>query len=317
MLILGANLFHWGGEQWRDFYFKMADESCYDTIHVGEVVCSKRVPTFYKYLPEVLERLKNANKKPVVSSLALITTKGEINNMHSNVKIAVEKGLPVEVNDISLMQYLKNNDATTDFIIGPFINTYNEATLQFFAETGASRISLTGELTRDIIKSLATSLATFTDNKPTLDVQVFGRLPLAIATRCYHARHYNVSKDYCQYVCDKDPDGMDVVTLDDEKFLTVNGVQTMSHTYVNLLAELQDLLDLGVTGFRIQPHSCDMVKVGEVYRDVIAKTIDINEGLAKLVAICGNEVDFSNGFYYGEEGMNKIGKLKNMLAEKD
>ena len=76
-LTLGPNLFNWAPETWRDFYFRIADEAAVDTVAVGEVVCSKRMPFFDEHLPAVIERLAMAGKQVLVSSLALITLERE------------------------------------------------------------------------------------------------------------------------------------------------------------------------------------------------------------------------------------------------
>src|SRR5690606_18481521 len=94
-----------------------------------------------------------------------------------------------------------------------------------------------------------------------IEVWAFGRIPLAISARCYHARLHGRTKDSCQFVCENDPDGLRVNTLNDEKFLTINGVQTLSHTYCNLVAEAKRLGEVGVSTLRLSPHTCDMVAV--------------------------------------------------------
>lgn len=38
-LTLGPVLFNWAPDNWRDFYFRIADEAPIDAVYVGEVVC--------------------------------------------------------------------------------------------------------------------------------------------------------------------------------------------------------------------------------------------------------------------------------------
>src|SRR5690606_4776964 len=97
------------------------------------------------------------------------------------------------------------------------------------------------------------------------EVFAFGRLPLAISARCAHARVKGNSKDNCQFVCQDDPDGLAVDTLDGQSFLTLNGVQTMSHTCQVLLAELPALRDAGVSHIRLSPQHCDMNLVAAAF----------------------------------------------------
>ena len=120
--------------------------------------------------------------------------------------------------------------------IGPFVNIYNEATAKYFASRGATRICLPPELPLSAIRAIAQS-----QPDVTFEVFAFGRVPLAISARCYHARLNKLSKDNCKFVCEQDPDGLAVTTLDDEPFLAMNGVQTLSYTCASLLGDVDKL----------------------------------------------------------------------------
>ena len=134
-----------------------------------------------------------------------------------------------------------------------------------------------------------------------IEVQVFGRVGLALSARCYHARAHGRTKDSCQFVCNVDPDGMTLRTLEDKPFLTVNGIQTMSHDYLNLIGELAELQDMGVTRFRLSPHSCDMVEVANDLPRRARPPHRRRGGAARLDAL-KIDAPFSNGFYYGKPG---------------
>ena len=140
-----------------------------------------------------------------------------------------------------------------------------------------------------------------------LEVQVFGRLPLAISARCYHARSCGLLKDNCLFVCDQDPDGMDVETLDGVPFLAINGPQILSSTYGNLWGELKALKEMGIRRFRLSPHNTDMVQVARLFRDGLdgRDPPQAEERLAELV----NGAAFSNGFFHGVAGWAPVGKL--------
>ena len=94
---------------------------------------------------------------------------------------------------------------------------------------------------------------------------------------------------------------MPLRTLDNRPFLAINGIQTMSHDYLNLIGELADLEANGVRRFRLSPHSCDMVEVATAFRDVLDRRIDAREAAARLGAL-KIEAPFSNGFYHGKAG---------------
>jgi len=291
-LSLGPVLFNWKPETWRDFYFCIADEADVDTVYVGEAVCSKRAPFYTPHIPDVIERLQAAGKKVILSSLALIMNAREMNELRETVGDA---DMIIEANDVSACALLAGRPHT----IGPYVNIYNEGTLKYFTDQGAIRVCLPVELGRTAMTAL------LKDTPAELEVQVFGRLPLAISARCYHARAHMLHKDNCQFVCDQDPDGMELETLDDEPFLVVNGVQTMSHSYQNLSAELAEMQTMGIKHFRLSPHSIDMVAVAALYRQVLNRALSTEEADETLQGLIG-DVAFSNGYFHGAKGVDFV-----------
>jgi len=201
----------------------------------------------------------------------------------------------IEANDIGGAALL----AGRPHIVGPFVNVYNEGTLEYLAGQGAELVSLPWELSSRHLAALAKSAVAAGVE---LEVQVFGRVPLAISARCYHARAHGLHKDGCQYVCAEDRDGMSVETLDGESFLSVNGTQTLSHTLLNLIGELDELREMGISAFRLWPHGVDMVAVTEVFRDILDRKLTVDDGRRRLGELAGF-APFSNGFYHGAEGV--------------
>lgn len=288
-LTLGPVLFHWPPEEWRDFYFRVADEAPVDSVCLGEVVCSKRASFCEPFLPEVIDRLEAAGKEVVHSTLALIANEHDMEWVRA---VATESTLLIEANDIATAALLRGRAHT----IGPFVSVYNEATLRLLADNGATRVCPPAELPARSIAILARTKAA------EIEVQVFGRLPLAMSARCFHARSQNLHKDNCQFVCGDDPDGLVVQTLEKEPFLAVSGPHILSYTFVNLVRELEALCDMGVRWFRLSPHDIDMVAVARQFRDVLDGREEPEAGdeqLSELVPIA----PFSNGFYYGKEGV--------------
>ena len=285
-LTLGPVLFNWRPEVLRDFYFRIADEADVDSVCLGEVVCSKRLPFFAPYLPEIMERLIAAGKEVVLSSLALIMNDRELEQARD---LAATEGVLVEANDVSVASLL----AGRKFAVGPLVNVYNEGTLACFEALGACRVCLPAELPATILGILAKAATA------EIEVQAFGRLPLAVSARCYAARARNLAKDGCQYVCADDVDGMAVDTLDDEPFLAVNGTQTMSYHYMSALGDLSMLRDLGVNRFRLWPQDVDMVAVTRLFRDVLSGRVEAaNDRLAELCP----RAEFANGYIHGRQG---------------
>ena len=289
-LTLGACLFNWPATLWRDFYFRIADEADVDTVCVGEVVCSKRSPFFAPHIAEVVERLQKGGKEVVLSSLALIMNERELAEARD---LAEGAELPVEANDMATAAFLDGKN----FVAGPLLNIYGEGTVSVLYGMGARRICLPAELSGDAIAALIA-------NSPkdiNFEVQAFGRLPLAISARCYHARSRGLSKDGCQYVCAEDLNGMDVDTLDDQEFLAVNGTQTMSYHTLNLLGEIPLLEKIGVSRLRLWPQHIDMVAAASLFRAVTNGSMDAAEATEKLQALWPAAC-FANGYIHGREG---------------
>lgn len=288
-LTLGPLLFNWDNDKRRDFYAQIADESDFDTVVLGEVVCAKRAPFQNEIWPEIIERLKGAGKEVVMSTQALILSSREMQAMRDLVSM---EDVYFESNDIAIDDMLRGRP----HMIGPMMNVYNEGTLATLAAGGADRICLPVEMSGEATAVLAAT------GLMEVEAFVFGRMPLAIAARCYHARAHNLAKDNCQYVCNKDLDGMTVDTLDGEPFLSVNGTQTMSYTVANLAAEIPKYLEMGVSRFRLSPHDINMVKLAEMFRGVINGTTDPEEILDATDGIIDGAPN-SNGFFYDEEGL--------------
>lgn len=290
-LTLGPALFNWSPERWRDFYFRIADEAPVDIVYLGEIICFKRAPLFESHLQAVAARLSAAGKTVVFSTLT------EVMSMHERRMVAsvcAERSAMIEANDGSALLLLRGRPHHA----GPYLNIYNEHTLAVLARGGVRNVCLPPEIPASATAALCAAAARLGVG---VEVQVFGRLPLALSARCYHARAHGRTKDSCQFICENDPDGMVLRTLEDQAFLTINGIQTMSHDYLNLIGELADLQDMGVTRFRLSPHSCDMVEVAAVFRAVLDRRIDLAAAAARLDAL-KIDAPFSNGFYYGKPG---------------
>jgi O2-independent ubiquinone biosynthesis protein UbiV len=288
---LGPVLFNWSPERWRDFYFRIADEAPVAAVYLGEAICAKRAPLFAPFLAEVTARLQASGKAVVFCTLAQVMSKQDRKLVEA---VCAGQAATVEANDASALLRLRGRPHH----IGPFMNVYNERTIAVLARGGACNVCLPPEMPAKAVRALCAHSAEF---GVTLEVQVFGRVPLALSARCYHARAHGRSKDSCQFVCDEDPDGMQLRTLEDKPFLAVNGIQTLSHDYLNLAGELAELQAMGVSRFRLSPHSCDMIEVAAIFRAVLDRGIDAGEAAARLDALQIG-APFSNGFYHAKPG---------------
>ena len=94
-------------------------------------------------------------------------------------------------------------------------------------------------------------------------------------------------------------------TLDRQAFLTVNGVQTLSRSYTCLIQDIPQLLEAGVSSFRLSPHTCDMVAVSRLYRDVADGRSEPGVAMEKVRGLVP-DAKLSNGFLHGVAGVELV-----------
>lgn len=291
-LTIGPILFHWSADKKLDFYKKIADETDVHTVYLGEVICSKRAVFFDQHYEQVADKLKRAGKKVVYSTLSEVLIKRDRKIIQDFCSMAEDE--EIEVNDASALLHISGQAHR----LGPMMNVYNEDSLKYLASKGAYHASLPCELPRQSIKVMATQAAQV---GVSLEMQIFGRMPLALSARCYHARAHKLSKDSCQFVCEQDSDGMVLKTLDNKEFLAINGIQTLSYNFMNLAHELPELEQLGIEYFRLSPHSNDMITTARVFNQLIKQEISAQEALVQIRAT-GISEPFANGFFHQKAG---------------
>jgi len=292
-LTLGPVLFNWPTPMWADFYARIADEAPVDRVVVGEVVCSKRSPFRMDALAGIVERLERGGKEVVLATLALPTLKREVAEI---LGITASGGHLIEINDVTALAAVGGRP----HVVGPFLNIYNEDTLGELAALGTASVCLPPELP-------VTSIAAIASRRGATDIEVFafGRAPLAVSARCYHARAHGLAKDACKYVCEKDLDGLLVETLDGAPFLTVNGIATLAAGVTVLGPEVASLEQAGVARLRLSPHTCDMVVVTRAYRDLIDKRIDASQLIEHISAVALPGA-IANGYVRGGAGAARM-----------
>lgn len=287
-LTLGPTFFHWPPDRLRDFYLRIADEAPVERVHVGEVVCGKRMPFSDPVWPDVIERLERGGKEVVLSTLAMPTLPRE----RRAIEELCADGRLVEINDVTALPAR----AGQPFVAGPFLNVYNEAAARFFIRRGARTICPPVELSLATIGAIAAACP-----DTSFEVFAFGRLPLALSGRCYHARLHGLHKDSCQFTCEQDPDGLVVETLDEQAFLAMNGIQTLSAQVQAVLSPPAELDAHAIRRLRLSPHTCDMVAVARIYRALAGCETAPQEALARLdsLGLPGTLVD---GYARGAAG---------------
>jgi collagenase-like PrtC family protease len=268
-LTLGPLFFHWPADRLRTFYFRIADEAPVDRVHVGEVVCGKRMPFSDPAWPDIIERLERGGKEVVLSTLAAPSTTRE----RRTIAELCADGRLVEINDITALPARSGRP----FVAGPFVNVYNGATASFMVRHGACTICPPVELSLEAIGAIAAACP-----EAEFELFAFGRLPLALSGRCYHARLHGLHKDSCQFTCEQDPDGLTVDTLDGQSFLAINGVQTLSAQVHAALPDRAELTTCGVRRLRLSPHGSDMVEVARIYRELAEQRLEPDDARFRL-----------------------------------
>lgn len=291
-LALGPIQYYWPRESVVRFYEDMADTAL-DIVYVGETVCSRRHELRLTDWLEIAQRLQKAGKEVVLSTQVLLESGADLATLR---KIARNGYFLVEANDMGAVHYCGGRP----FVTGPYLNIYNAHTLKLMSELGAKRWVMPLEMGR-------ANLAQLQRERPQrMETEVFvhGRMPLAFSARCFTARHHNLAKDSCQFVCLNDPDGLMLKTREGQPFLVLNGIQTQSALVYSLLNELETMREMRVDVLRISPqskHTGDIVNLFHAVEAEQLKAADAFEQMQPLLpeAAC-------NGYWYGRPGLELV-----------
>jgi collagenase-like PrtC family protease len=285
-LSLGPVLYYWSRDTLYDFYAQ-AIEMPVDTIYLGETVCSKRRSLSTKDWLDLASRLsQQCDKEIVLSSLALIEAESELKTLR---RLCDNGDFMIEANDIAAIQIMSKKGLP--FVTGPSVNIYNGATLNLLASKGLKRWVLPIELSSQTLQQIQS-------NRPDgIETEVFsyGRMPLTLSARCFTARSHNLPKDDCQYKCIDYPDGRLLSTQENEPFLALNGIQTVSAKSCNLITEIPSLKQLQVDILRISPQSTFTDKIVDAFHKALHH--ETMNDLSKYLPLGS-----CNGYWHGTSG---------------
>lgn len=272
-LTVGPLLYYWDRATTFAFYSSLADAPVH-TVHLGEVVCSRRHELKVDDWLALGRELAAAGKEVVLSGQALIESEAELRTLH---RLTDDGTFLVEANEAAALHRL----AGKPFVIGPHVNVYSAPALDALAELGAVRWVPPVELPLDTVPFVNPPTRT-----PAIETEyfAFGRLPLAFSARCFTARHHGVNRDECGFRCIGHPDGLTLKTQGGEPFLALNGLQTQSARVQNLLGWRDALLQAGVYRLRLSPVARNFDQVIGAFDAVFNGHADAHDAIQRLGA---------------------------------
>ncbi|NYT86751.1 ubiquinone anaerobic biosynthesis protein UbiV [Pollutimonas harenae] len=291
-IALGPVQYYWSRIAMMQFYESMTDTPV-DIVYLGETVCSRRHELRLPDWLDIAHMLADAGKDVVLSTQVLLESGQDLATMR---KIVANDGFMVEANDMGAVHCLNGKP----FVAGPYLNVYSSPTLDLLAGQGAGRWVMPLEMGREGL----TQLQAERPQDMQTEVFVYGRMPLAYSARCFTARHRNIPKDNCQYVCMDHPDGLLLETREGQPFLVLNGIQTQSALVYNLVNELDTMCALGVDVLRISPQSQHTGDIVQLFRQVLDRQLSGDHAFEQMLPLM--PAGSCNGYWYGRPGLEQM-----------
>lgn len=283
---LGPIQYYWSKQAILDFYAEAATSDI-DTFYLGETVCSKRRAMSALDWIDLAIQLEKLGKRSILSSLTLIESESEISALRSMIK---RTELWIEANDYAAVQIAL--EYQRPFVAGSNLNIYNTHTLQVLAKQGMVRWHAPLEMSAYSLSTLQTALQEDTTLQHVeTEMQIYGRLALSHAARCFTARAANLPKDQCETRCIAHPDGFTMHTQENQSLFQVNGIQIQSYKRCNLTPYLNTIADMGI----------DLIRFYAEDQNTLNIINDLHSAARQRIPLL--EESACNGYWHGQPGM--------------
>jgi len=292
-LALGPIPYYWRREAVFEFY-KAVALSEFDIVYLGETICSRRHELRLPDWLDLAHMLASAGKEAVLSTQALIESESDLKALR---RVAGNGRFPVEANDMAAVHLLEGR---VPFVAGSHLNVYNARTLAFLGALGARRWVAPVEIPHSALSAMLRSAPPGMET----EVQVYGRLPLALSARCFTARRFNRQKDDCRFLCLEQPEGLMLRTREGQPFLVLNGVQTQSARVCNLARELPEMAQMGVGVARISPRPTHIAEIARIFRQALDNPGDSEAAATAIDDLTAGET--CDGYWHGASGMERV-----------
>ncbi|MEC9483386.1 MAG: U32 family peptidase [Halomonas sp.] len=292
-LSLGPVPFYWTRERYAAFYRDAADWPL-ELVYLGETVCSRRRDMKLDDWLGIGRELCESGKQVVLSSQTLIESEADLRGLR---KLCANGEFLVEASDHSALQLV--TEAGLPFVAGPALNLYNLASLKLLSRRGLARWCMPVEMSRDDLGTLLGEARSAGLDTP-CEVFAYGHLPLAWSARCFTARHHDLPKDRCQFVCQQYPEGLPLRSQESREVFTLNGIQTLSGACHDLRHELADMQRLGVAVARLGPRAEGMAEIVQAFDQARRGELPARDPLALV------DAEACAGYWYGRPGMDAV-----------
>ncbi|MDO8424696.1 MAG: U32 family peptidase [bacterium] len=305
----------------RDFESgRMAILAGADAVYIGGPQFSARAAAGNSW-EEIGELVKLAHQYYVKIYLALNTI--FFDEEASSVKEAINKAYEIGVDAIIIqdMGIMEMDLPPIPLIASTQTNNYDLEQVQFLEKAGFSRVILARELSLEQIKKIRQ------ETKVDLEVFIHGALCVSFSGRCYFSQALcgnSANRGKCMQAC-----RLPFSLIDDSGKELARDKFLLSLKDLNLFSSLRDLINAGITSFKIEGRLKDEIYVGNVvakYSRELDKIVVESQGRYKRASSGTVQLNFdpdlektfnrgyTNYFLHGSPFLNKNSKHNGMIS---